>query len=181
MRDEPVKSARAFEVLVLPHLDAAHNLARWLVRDAHAAQDIVQESFLRALRYFDSFRGEEARPWLLGIVRNSCMSWLMEQQRWPGKVELDAEMIDRLPQAPGSSGSDPLRALESRRIGVRIDAAIRALAPQFREVVVLREIEGLAYLEIADIVGIPVGTVMSRLSRARAELKQSLADFRRQE
>ena len=166
---------------MLPHLDAAYNLARWLVRDAHVAQDIVQESFLRALRFFDSFRGDEARPWLLGIVRNSCMSWLLEQQRWPGKVELDAEMIDTLPQAEGSAGSDPLLALESRRIGVRIDAAIRALAPQFREVVVMREIEGLAYAEIADIVAIPIGTVMSRLSRAWAELKQSSADFRRQQ
>ena len=176
-----MRSIRTFEVLVLPHLDAAHNLARWLVRDPQVTQDIVQESFLRALRYFDAFRGDEARPWLLGIVRNSCMNWLIEQQRWPGSVELDAEMIDTLPQPEGSAGSDPLLALESRRIGVRIDAAIRAMSPQFREVVVLREVEGLAYAEIADIVGIPIGTVMSRLSRGKAELRQSLADFRRQD
>ncbi|HEY4081195.1 MAG TPA: sigma-70 family RNA polymerase sigma factor [Burkholderiaceae bacterium] len=175
-----MSSARSFEALVLPHLDAAYNLARWLVRDEHAARDIVQDSCVRALRYFASFRGEQARPWLLAIVRNNCLSWLEAQRSQPEQVEL--EVLEAAAAPPvHATGNDPLALLEGRRQRVRVDTAIAALAPPFREVIVLREIEGLAYAEIATIADIPVGTVMSRLARARAELKAALTEFRKQD
>lgn len=167
---------RTFETLVLPHLDAAFNLARWLVRDDHIADDIVQDSFLRALRYFAGFRGDEARPWVLGIVRNNCYTWLDKQRRRPDQIELDDEVMESVAQPVERFGADPTAMLDAARTQHRVDAAIQALKPVFREVVVLREIEGLPYDEIAQVVGIPVGTVMSRLSRARAELKTMLAD-----
>ena len=173
-----MSNARSFEALVLPHLDAAYNLARWLVRDEHAARDIVQDSCVRALRYFASFRGDQARPWLLAIVRNNCMSWLEAQRSQPEQVELE---VLETAAPPAQAGADPLALLEGQRQRVRVDAAIAALAPPFREVVVLREIEGLAYAEIATIADIPVGTVMSRLARARAELKAALTEFRKQD
>ncbi len=173
-----MSSARSFEALVLPHLDAAYNLARWLVRDEHAARDIVQDSCVRALRYFASFRGDQARPWLLAIVRNNCLSWLEAQRSQPEQVELEAL---EAAAPPSQTSGDPLALLEGRRQRVRVDTAIAALAPPFREVIVLREIEGLAYAEIATIADIPVGTVMSRLARARAELKAALTEFRKQD
>lgn len=168
-----------FEAAVLPHLDAAYNLARWLLRDPHAAQDVVQDAFLRAFRYFDSFRGGDARPWLLRIVRNACFTRLAEQSGQAQAVALDEdgtgiEMADPAPDA------DPAAALDHKRMQVRIDAAIRSLAPAFREVIVLREIEGISYEEIAQVAAIPVGTVMSRLSRARALLRSALAELAEQ-
>ena len=166
----------SFEALVLPHLDAAYNLARWLVRDDHIAEDLVQDSYLRALRYFGSFRGGEARPWLLGIVRNNCYTWLDEQRRRPGHVEFDEEVMESPAVLPQAAPSDPGAILDGMRQRARVDAAIRALAPPFREVIVLRELEDLSYAEIAQVASIPIGTVMSRLSRARAELKAALAD-----
>ena len=174
-----MSSARSFEALVLPHLDAAYNLARWLVRDEHAARDIVQDSCVRALRYFASFRGDQARPWLLAIVRNNCLSWLEAQRSQPEQVELEALEAAAVP--PTQPSDDPLALLEGQRQRLRVDTAIAALAPPFREVIVLREIEGLAYAEIATIADIPVGTVMSRLARARAELKAALTEFRKQD
>lgn len=165
---------RNFEALVLPHLHAAYNLACWLVRDAHVAEDLVQDACLRALRYFDALRGDEARPWLLGIVRNNCYTWLEEQRLRPGHVELDEELTDTLPAPPHGQGADPAATLDRARRRTLVDAAIRALAPPFREVIVLRELEELSYAEIAQVAAIPIGTVMSRLSRARAELKSAL-------
>ena len=173
-----MSSARSFEALVLPHLDAAYNLARWLVRDEHVARDVVQDSCVRALRYFDSFRGDQARPWFLAIVRNNCLSWIEAQCSQPEQVELDVLETTAPVVQPGS---DPLSLLEGQRQRLRVDTAIAALAPPFREVIVLREIEGLAYAEIAAIADIPVGTVMSRLARARAELKTALTEFRKQD
>lgn len=170
-------NARDFETRVLPHLHAAYNLARWLIHDDHAAEDIVQDACLRAYRYFDSLREGDARPWLMGIVRNNCYTWLEEQRLAPGRVELDDELLDTLPAEPGP-GLDPLANLDQERTRKMVDAAIRALAPPFREVVVLRELEGLSYAEIAQIAAVPIGTVMSRLSRARAELKSRLAFLR---
>ncbi|SBT04096.1 RNA polymerase sigma factor, sigma-70 family [Candidatus Accumulibacter aalborgensis] len=169
---------RDFETLVLPHLQAAFNFARWLVHDHQVAEDVVQDAFLRAYRYFDSLRGDDARPWLLAIVRNNCYTWLEEQRTEPGRVELDDDLIDKLPAHEHGQETDPGIALERERTRKLVDHALRALAPPFREVVVLRELEGLSYAEIAHVAAIPIGTVMSRLSRARAELKTTLAALR---
>ncbi len=166
---------RDFETLVLPHLQAAFNFARWLVRDNYTAEDVVQDAFLRAYRYFDTLRGDDARPWLLGIVRNNCYTWLEEQRTAPGRVELDDDLIDKLPAQAHAQETDPGVALDQARSRKLVDDAIRALAPPFREVVVLRELEGLSYAEIAQVAAIPIGTVMSRLSRARTELRTTLA------
>lgn len=173
--------ARDFETLVLPHLHAALNLARWLVRDEQAAEDIAQDAVLRAFRYFDSMRGNDAKPWLLGIVRNSCFTWLEERRAAPGQIELDETLAETLPAPADGLGMPPDVRLDHEQTRQRVDAAILALAPPFREVVVLRELEDLSYAEIAAIAGIPIGTVMSRLSRAREELRAALAELRRYE
>jgi RNA polymerase sigma-70 factor (ECF subfamily) len=171
-----VAKASDFEAMVLPHLHAAYNLARWLVRDEHAAEDVVQSAFLRAFRYFDAMRGDDARPWLLGIVRNNCYTWLEEQRLLP-EVELDEQLAETLPASPDGIGQSPEAALDHKRIRQQVDAAIAALPPPFREVVVLRELEDLSYADIARIAGVPIGTVMSRLARARAQLKLALAEL----
>ncbi|RTL57949.1 MAG: sigma-70 family RNA polymerase sigma factor [Rhodocyclaceae bacterium] len=167
-------NARNFEALILPHLDAAYNLARWLVRDDHLAEDMVQDACLRAFRYFDALHGDDARPWLLGIVRNNCYTWLEEQRLRPGHVALDDELLDAMPAPESGVGRNPEAAADQKRKRSLVDAAIDALAPPFREVIVLRELEELSYAEIAKVAAIPIGTVMSRLSRAREELKVAL-------
>ncbi len=149
----------------MPHLDAAFNLARWLTRNDHDAEDVVQEAMLRAYRFFDALRGE-ARPWLLAIVRNACFSWLQANR----PVELQA--IDRMEQESDAPGPEALAARDLDRR--RVNEAIAALPVQFREVLVLRELEDLAYKDIARIAEIPIGTVMSRLARARRLLVESL-------
>lgn len=154
-----------FEQKVLPHLDAAFNLARWLTRNDHDAEDVVQEAMLRAYRFFDALRGE-ARPWLLAIVRNACFSWLQANR----PAELQA--IDRMEQESDAPGPEALAARDLDRR--RLNEAIAALPVQFREVLVLRELEDLAYKDIARIAEIPIGTVMSRLARARRLLAGSL-------
>ncbi len=167
--------ARDFETLVLPHLHAAFNLARWLVRDDPVAEDMVQDACLRAFRYIGALRGRDARPWLLGIVRNNCYTWLEEQRIAPGQVELDEHLIDTLASPVHGQEGDPCAALDRKHTRQLVDTAIRNLAPPFREVVILRELEDMSYAEIAQIASIPIGTVMSRLARARAELRISLA------
>ena len=160
-----------FAASVLPHLDAAYNLARWLVRDAHDAQDVVQDALVRALRHFDGFRGGDPRPWLLAIVRNAAFAWL--GSRRPGEVEVPDDELDAA-LAVGAPPSDP-ESLAIRRAERReIDAAIAALPIAFREAVVLRELEELSYRDIARITDVPIGTVMSRLSRARHLLAVAL-------
>ena len=160
-----------FAASVLPHLDAAYNLARWLVRDAHDAQDVVQDALVRALRHFDGFRGGDPRPWLLAIVRNAAFAWL--GARRPGDVEVPDDELDAA-LADGAPPSDP-ESLAIRRAERReIDAAIAALPIAFREAVVLRELEELSYRDIARITDVPIGTVMSRLSRARHLLAVAL-------
>ncbi len=154
-----------FEQQVLPHLDAAFNLARWLTRNDHDAEDVVQEALLRAYRFFDGLRGAP-RPWLLAIVRNACFSWLQANR----PAELRA--IDGLEQESDAPGPEALAARDVDRR--RLNEAIAALPVQFREVLVLRELEDLAYKEIARIAEIPIGTVMSRLSRARRQLAAAL-------
>jgi RNA polymerase sigma factor (sigma-70 family) len=171
------ESNARFDTEVLPHLDAAYNLARWLVRDEHVAEDVVQDAYLRAFRYFDSFRGADARPWLLGIVRNCCYSWFVQQKR-SREFEVDLEDAD----APALDGEyrpqTPETLLAQKMERAQVTAAISRLALPFREVLVLREIEELSYEEIARILDIPKGTVMSRLSRARRQLQEHLQEYR---
>jgi RNA polymerase sigma-70 factor, ECF subfamily len=169
---------RRFEQVALPHLDAAYNLARWLTRNDADAEDVVQEAFLRAFKFFDGFRGGSERAWLLTIVRHTCFSWL--QQNRPAEVvagydlevaELDPAALDPTFRAP--SGADPEIALMHQADEDLLNEMIATLPPQFREVVILRELEDLSYKEIADIAAIPIGTVMSRLARARKALQRA--------
>ena len=164
-------SWKRFEALAVPHMDAAYNLARWLVRHDADAQDAVHDAFVRGLKYIDSFRGDNARAWLLQIVRNTCYTWLRENR--PGEVvELGDDALLDVP-APAADEPHAVAARKDER--ARIDAAIAALPFAFREVLVLRELEDLAYKDIARIAEIPIGTVMSRLARARALLRDALA------
>ena len=164
---------RRFELLVLPHLDAAYNLARWLTRNDHDAQDVVQEAMMRAMRYMASCRGDDAKAWLLQIVRNSCFTWLKENR--PAErlfLDEDSETLTEI-AAPASDEPHALAARNAERD--RINDAIASLPAAYRDVLVLREIEDLSYGDIARIAGIPVGTVMSRLARARGLLRQMLS------
>ena len=170
-----VSGRQTFEALVLPHLDAAYNLARWLLRDVAAAEDAVQEASLRAFRYIDSLRGDDARAWLLGIVRNTCFTVLERRRNGPEVVEFDETEFEAALGATERSSSDPAALLEQRKLRTLLDAAIRALSPALREVLVLREFEDLDYAQIAQIAAVPVGTVMSRLSRAREKLRSVLS------
>lgn len=163
--------ARRFEAVVMPHLSAAYNLARWIARNDADSADVVQEAMTRAFRYFDGFRGGDPRSWLLQIVRNTAYSWLAAN-RPAGRVELTAEMVDD-DHAWGRAQTDcanPEAVLTSRAETQRLRAAIAQLPLDQREVLVLREFEDLSYKEIAAITGSPMGTVMSRLSRARDQL-----------
>ena len=163
-----------FDARVLPHLDAAYNLARWLLRDEQAAEDAVQEASMRAFRYIGSLRGDDARPWLLGIVRNTCFTMLERQRSGPHMVEFDDAEFEAALGTAERNTSDPPALLQRGRTRATIDAAIRALSPALREVIVLREFEDLEYAEIAKVAGVPIGTVMSRLSRAREKLRGAL-------
>ena len=163
-----------FEARVLPHLDAAYNLARWLLRNERAAEDAVQEASMRAFRYIGSLRGDDARPWLLGIVRNTCFTMLERQRNEPDMVEFDDAEFEAALGAAERSTSDPAALLQRQRTRTTVDAAIRALSPALREVIVLREFEDLEYADIAKIAAVPIGTVMSRLSRAREKLRGAL-------
>ena len=160
-------SAR-FEQLMLPHLDAAYNLAHWLARNEQDAQDVVQEAYLRAWRFFPGFHGGDACAWLLKVVRNTCYSWL-EKNRPGSTVAFDDETDSRISESPG-----PDEAIIREDETQTLKRAIEALPLELREVLVLRELQGLSYKEIAATVGTPLGTVMSRLSRARDQLQQSL-------
>ncbi len=158
-----------FDQVVLPHLDAAYNLARWLVRSPADAEDVVQEACLRALRFFDGFRGGDSRAWLLKIVRNTCYSWV--------KKNRPTELSDEFDETLHSSevwGTDAEAKLVSRANSEQVRKALEALPAGFREVLVLREIEELSYKEISDVTGVPMGTVMSSLSRARQRLREEL-------
>jgi len=172
--NQVVNRTQRFETAALPHLDAAYNLARWLLRDDHSAQDAVQEAYLRAFRFFEHLRGEDARPWLLGIVRNTCYTLLQKRRQTGEHVEFDEERDTDLIEATVRREDNPERLLLSRLESARLDQAIERLAPRFREVIVLRELEELSYQEIAQMVEVPLGTVMSRLSRARALLREML-------
>jgi RNA polymerase sigma-70 factor (ECF subfamily) len=170
-----MSSRERFETLVLPHLDAAFNLARWLLRDEPSAEDAVQEASMRAHRYIDSLQGDDARPWWLGIVRNTCFTMLERKRNGPEMVELEDAELEVVQGEAERSSSDPAAQFEQRRLRAQIDAAIRGLSPLLREVIVLREFEDLEYAQISAITSVPVGTVMSRLSRARERLRAALA------
>ena len=153
----------------MPHLDAAYDLARWLTRRGADADDIVQESFVRALRFFASFRGENPRSWLLAIVRNCYFQRLDQARPERSDVAFDEEI--HTGSAASAIPDSALRGEEQRQL---LRAAIERLPLEFREIVVLREIQDLSYREIAESVGIPIGTVMSRLARARGRLQRTL-------
>jgi len=159
--------------LLEPHLDAAYNLARWLTGNPTDAQDVVQEACLRALAAADRFRGGNARAWLLTIVRNTCYSNFRARR---GQATTAFEEETHTPDAQHGTPEDVALNDELAR---DVHAAIAALPSEYREAIVLREMEGLSYKDIADVAGVPIGTVMSRLSRARAQLQQALASHRR--
>ena len=158
-----------FEQTVLSHLDAAYNLARWLVRSPADADDVVQESCLRALRFFGGFRGGDSRAWLLKIVRNTCYSWVRKNRTAEHSDEFDESL-----HSPQESARGAEATMISRAEGDRVRRALETLPIAFRELIVLREIEGLSYKEISDLTGTPMGTVMSSLSRARQKLRDEL-------
>jgi RNA polymerase sigma-70 factor (ECF subfamily) len=171
---------RRFDELALPHLDSAYNLARWLLRDDHDAEDVVQEAFLRAFRAFGGFRGENARPWLLAIVRNSCYTWLAQNRRAEIEVSYDDDIHggEDVAEGAGTRADNP-EAILARQDDIRlVDAALQRLPVGYREVVVLRDIEDLSYKEIAEVAALPIGTVMSRLARGRKLLVTHLTQLR---
>jgi RNA polymerase sigma-70 factor (ECF subfamily) len=164
-----------FEAAVMPHLDAAYNLARWLARDEHDAQDIVQEAFLRAFKFFDGFHGENSRSWLLSIVRNATFTWLQKNRKSEILTVFDEE-THRLDEESADT-RDSIQQADH----LLVRQAMENLPAEFREVMILRELEGLSYKEIAEIIGTPVGTVMSRLARGRKQLLGALAASLKQE
>ena len=157
-----------FTECVLPYLDAAYNLARYLVRDPHEAEEAVQEAFLRAIRHFDGFRGVDGRAWLLSIVRNACFTQLRRRTH-SANVEFDEEI-----HSPQDEQSEPEANLASTITAESIREGLDQLVVEYREVLVLRELEGLSYKEIAHVAGVPIGTVMSRLARGRKQLLLAL-------
>jgi RNA polymerase sigma factor (sigma-70 family) len=165
-----------FEEAVMPHLDAAYNLARWLMRNEDDAQDMVQEAYLRALRFFAGFHGDDARAWLLTIVRNTCYTSLKRNKSAEFSDDFDEVVLTKESDEPNPEASHVLKV--RKRL---VNEAIKKLPAEFREVVVLRELEELSYKEIACITGIPIGTVMSRLSRARKRLLVCLRGIARVE
>jgi RNA polymerase sigma-70 factor, ECF subfamily len=158
-----------FEQAVLPHLDAAYNLARWLMRNEQDAQDVAQEAYLRAFRFFSGFRGSDARAWLLKIVRNTCYTWLHTNRPLQDATEFDENLF-----RPDSCAPNPEEVVLQNDSNILVRKALEKLPPNYREVLILRELEGMSYKEIADITGMPAGTVMSSLSRARGRLRQIL-------
>ena len=160
----------SFEEAVLPHLDAAYNLARWLTRNEADADDVVQEAFLRAFRFYGGFHGLNCRAWLLTIVRNTCCTWLQAKRAGEPTITFDEEM-----HSTETQSTSPDAALLANADREMLQQAIEELPLEFREVIVLRELEGVTYKEIAEIAGIPMGTVMSRLARARWRLQQCLS------
>jgi len=174
MHDERWRPAAAFGInetfdeVVLPHLNAAHRLARWMMRNEHDAEDVVQEASLRALRYFRTFTGGDGRAWFLRIVRNTCSGWRGH------RLEALTDPFDEEQHRSAQPVSDPETLLLQTDDVTLIARAMRTLPARFHRLLVLRELEGLSYRQLADVMRIPMGTVMSRLSRARQALKHAL-------
>jgi RNA polymerase sigma-70 factor, ECF subfamily len=160
--------SQRFNDLIEIHLDAAYNLARWLTRNSHDAEDLVQESALRAWKAFSGFHGGSGRAWLLAIVRNTCYTFLKQNRA----RELMA--FDESVHTPVQDVPQPEQMLLRNTDASLVRDALEALPVEFREAVVLRELEGMSYKEIAEVAGIPIGTVMSRLARGRQQLQQQL-------
>jgi RNA polymerase sigma-70 factor (ECF subfamily) len=156
-----------FQRTILPHLDAAYNLARWVLKNEADAQDVVQEAYLRALRFCGTFRGGDPRAWLLTIVRNTAYTWLSRNRSADPPIPFDEEQH---PDEAVPVDVELIRRADSRALRT----AMEELPTEFREIVVLRDLEGLSYKEIAEVADLPIGTVMSRLARARSRLKQAL-------
>jgi len=159
------------EEALLPHLDAAYNLARWLTRDPRDAEDVVQEAYLRALKHFDTFKGGNARPWMLKIVRNTYYTWIQRNRITDAMTPFEEEEDVHISDTPG-----PEMLLLKKTDKQLVRRALRKLPTEFLEVIVLREFEELSYKQIADTVQVPVGTVMSRLARARGRLAQIILE-----
>jgi RNA polymerase sigma-70 factor (ECF subfamily) len=171
IRNLPETTERTrFEEAVLPHIDAAYNLARWLTHDDHDAEDVVQEAYYRAFKFFRGFRGGDGRAWLLTVVRHTCYTWLQRHRGRESTMPFDEDL-----HSGEGDTFNPERLFLQRADRQMLREAMEALPTEFREVLVLREMESLSYQEIAAIVNIPIGTVMSRLSRARKQLQQRLA------
>ena len=169
---EPPELER-FEAVVLPHLSAAYRLARYLMWNDSDADDVVQEAFLRALKYFGGFRGEgasQSRAWLLAIVRNMAHTWRRRLHTGSSTTEFDETV-----HSEAIADEHPGSALSRRDLRETLAEVLDRLPPEFREVIVLRELEGLSYKEISEVADVPVGTVMSRLSRARKRLQEALS------
>ena len=167
-----------FEAGVLPHLDAAYNLARWLTRNDQDAQDVVQDAYLRAFRFFDAFEGGNARAWLLAIVRNAGYTWL-EKNRPAELVSIDdapGAVAEAEAANPAANDANPEVIVLQSAQRKMLNQALEELPVAYREVMVLRELEDLSYKEIAEVAAVPIGTVMSRLARARALLRRSLGE-----
>jgi len=162
-----------FEEQISPHLKSAYNFARWLTRSHEDAEDVVQEAFLRAFAAFESFRGQDAKPWLLTIVRNTSMTWLKRNRNAGGTIG-----FEEAPKDPSEHSPNPEELLLISCDREQVRQALKQLPSDFREAIVLREMEGLAYKEISTTLGIPIGTVMSRLSRGRDWLKRILTPQR---
>ena len=155
----------------MPHLDAAYNLARWLTRNPDDAKDMVQEAYLRAFKFFDALRSADSRAWLLTIVRNTCYTWLQQNRPRDLSTPFDEDI-----HSGESDSADPATLVLKSASHQMLKEALEELPAEFREVVVLRDLEGFSYKEIAEIAKIPPGTVMSRLARARERLKQLLCN-----
>lgn len=162
-------ASRAFEETVLPHLDAAYNYARWLVKNDAEAQDVVHDAYVRAMQYFSTLRDSDARAWLFAIVRNTWYSRLSRSA-----TVRESTSLDEAPHEQPDEALDPEALLLQRHAVEKVRLALEQLPADFREVIVLRELEGLSYKEIASVVQVPIGTVMSRLARGRERLLQAL-------
>jgi RNA polymerase sigma-70 factor (ECF subfamily) len=158
-----------FEETILPHLKSAHNLARWLTRNEDDAQDVVQEAYLRAFRFFDGFKGGDGKAWLLAVVRNTCLTWRRRQKSAQADVA-----FDETAHGPDRAVTAEAGLVEAANLAP-LRNCIESLPAEYREIIIMRELEELSYREIAGIAAIPIGTVMSRLARARKRLEECVS------
>lgn len=171
------RKAAKLEEILLPHLNAAYNLARWLTRNEQDADDVVQEAYLRAMSSFDSFQpGRDGRAWLLKIVRNTCYTWMRVNRPSAKSVQFD----ENVAEPASATFQDPESALLEKMNAELVRKAMEGISIEYREVLIMRELEGLSYKEIAQVLEVPLGTVMSRLSRGRNELSKRLCEAGRE-